>query len=96
LSSLPEVPTIAEAGLTGYVSDAGWHAMFAPAKTPPALVNRMHGAVRKALEVPQVRDFFIAGGYEPQGLPPHEWAKVFREDLKRYAEICRIARIEPQ
>jgi tripartite-type tricarboxylate transporter receptor subunit TctC len=96
LSSLPDVPTISEAGLTGYVSDAGWHAMFAPAKTPPALVNRMYGAVRKALEVPQVRDFFIAGGYEPQGLPPHEWAKVFREDLKRYAEICRIARIEPQ
>lgn len=96
LSSLPEVPTIAEAGLTGYVSDAGWHAMFAPAKTPPALVNRMYGAVRKALEVAQVRDFFVAGGYEPQGLPPNEWTKVFREDLKRYAEICRIARIEPQ
>jgi tripartite-type tricarboxylate transporter receptor subunit TctC len=96
LGSLPDVPTIAEAGLTGYVSDAGWHAMFAPAKTPAARVNRMYGAVRKALDVPQVRDFFVAGGYEPQGLPPNEWAKVFREDLKRYAEICRIARIEPQ
>src|SRR5688572_25831817 len=35
LSSLPEVPTIAEAGLPGYVADAGWHAVFAPAKTPP-------------------------------------------------------------
>src|SRR5687767_1000549 len=41
LSSLPEVPTIAEAGLAGYVSDAGWHAVFAPAKTPAAYVNRM-------------------------------------------------------
>jgi tripartite-type tricarboxylate transporter receptor subunit TctC len=96
LSALPEVPTIAEAGLPGYVADAGWHAMFAPAKTPPALVNRMYEAVRKALEVPQVREHFLNGGYEPQGLPPAEWAKVFREDLKRYAEICRIAKIEPQ
>lgn len=96
LTSLPDVPTISEAGLTGYVSDAGWHAMFAPAKTPPAIINRMHAAIRKALEVPAVRDNFINGGYEPQGLPPAEWAKVFREDLKRYAEICRIARIEPQ
>jgi tripartite-type tricarboxylate transporter receptor subunit TctC len=96
LSSLPDVPTIAEAGLAGYVSDAGWHAMFAPAKTPPPLVNRMHAAVRKALDVPQVRDFFVQGGYEPQGLAPNEWAKLFREDLKRYAEICRIAKIEPQ
>ena len=96
LTSLPDVPTIAEAGLPGYVSDAGWHAMFAPAKTPPAVLNRVHAAVRKALEIPQVRDHFLNGGYEPQAAPPAEWAKLFREDLKRYAEICRIAKIEPQ
>jgi tripartite-type tricarboxylate transporter receptor subunit TctC len=96
LSSLPEVPTIAEAGLTGYVSDAGWHAVFAPAKTPAAYVNRMHAAIRKALDVPQVRDHFLNGGYEPQGAPPAEWAKLFRQDLKRYAEIVRIAKIEKE
>lgn len=96
LSALPEVPTIAEAGLPGYVSDAGWHAMFAPAKTPPAIVSRMHAAVHKALEVPAVRDSLLQSGYEPQGLPPAEWAKAFREDVKRYAEICRIAKIEPE
>ena len=96
LASLPDVPTIAEAGLPGYVADAGWHAVFAPAKTPPPIVARVHAAIRKALEVPQVRDHFLNGGYEPQGAPPAEWAKLFREDLKRYAEICRIAKIEPQ
>lgn len=96
LSSLPEVPTIAEAGLTGYVADAGWHGMFAPAKTPAAIVNRVQQAVHKALQIPQVRDHFLNGGYEPQGLPPAEWAKLFREDLKRYAEITRIANIQPQ
>ena len=96
LVSLPEVPTVAEAGVPGYVSDAGWHAMFAPAKTPMAIVNRMHASIRKAIDIPAVRDHFVNGGYEPQGLPPGEWAKVFRDDLKRYAEICRIARIEPQ
>jgi tripartite-type tricarboxylate transporter receptor subunit TctC len=96
LASLPDVPTIAEAGLTGYVSDAGWHAVFAPAGTPPAIVNRVQSAIRKALDVPQVRDHLLNGGYEPQGLAPAEWAKVFRADLKRYAEICRIAKIEPQ
>lgn len=96
LSALPEVPTIAEAGLPGYVSDAGWHAMFAPAKTPLAIVSRMHAAVHKALEVPAVRDSLLQSGYEPQGLPPAEWAKAFREDVKRYAEICRIAKIEPE
>jgi tripartite-type tricarboxylate transporter receptor subunit TctC len=96
LATLPDVPTVAEAGLPGYVADAGWHAVFAPAKTPMPLVNRMHAAIRKALDVPQVREHFIGGGYEPQGLPPAEWAKLYRQDLKRYAEICRIAKIEPQ
>ena len=96
LSALPEVPTIAEAGLPGYVADAGWHAVFAPARTPAAVINRVHAAIRKALDVAQVREHFLSGGYEPQGAPPAEWAKLFREDLKRYAEICRIAKIEPQ
>ncbi|MEK6593141.1 MAG: tripartite tricarboxylate transporter substrate binding protein [Pseudomonadota bacterium] len=96
LSSLPDVPTIAEAGLPGYVADAGWHGMFAPAKTPAAIVSRVQQAVHKALQIPQVRDHFLNGGYEPQGLPPAEWAKLFREDLKRYAEITRIAKIQAQ
>ena len=96
LASLPDVPTVAEAALPGYLGDAGWHAVFAPAKTPPAVLNRVHAAIVKALEVPQVRDHFLNGGYEPQGAPPAEWAKIFRQDLKRYAEICRIAKIEPQ
>jgi tripartite-type tricarboxylate transporter receptor subunit TctC len=96
LGTLADVPTVAEAGLPGYVADAGWHAVFAPAKTPMPIVDRMHAAIRKALEVPQVREHFVNGGYEPQAAPPAEWAKLFREDLKRYAEICRIAKIEPQ
>lgn len=96
LASLPDVPTVAEAGLPGYVADAGWHAVFAPAKTPAAIVNRVHAAIHKALQVPQVRDHFISGGYEPQGATPAEWGKLFRADLKRYAEITRMAKIEPQ
>jgi tripartite-type tricarboxylate transporter receptor subunit TctC len=96
LSSLPDVPTIAEAGLTGYYADAGWHALFAPSGTSMAVATRVRDAVHKALQVPQVRDHFLNGGYEPQGLAPAEWAKVFRADLKRYAEICRVAKIEPQ
>jgi len=96
LASLPDVPTIGEAGLTGYYADAGWHAVFAPAKTPLPLATRFQEAVHKALQVPQVRDHFVNNGYDPQGIPPLEWAKLFQADLKRYAEICRIAKIEPQ
>jgi tripartite-type tricarboxylate transporter receptor subunit TctC len=96
LASLPDVPTVAEAALPGFVADAGWHGVFAPSKTPGAVVKRMQEAISKSLKVPHVRDHFLNGGYEPQGHTPAEWAKLFRADLKRYAEITRIAKIEPQ
>lgn len=96
LTALPDVPTIAEAAIPGFLADAGWHGVFAPAKTPPAVVMKMQEAIRKALQVPRVRDHFLNGGYEPQGHTPAEWGKLFRADLKRYAEIVRIAKIERQ
>ena len=96
LASLPDVPTIAEAALPGFVADAGWHGVFAPAKTPPAVVKKVQEAILKALQAPHVRDHFLNNGYEPQGHSPAEWGKLFRADLKRYAEIARIAKIEPQ
>jgi len=96
LASLPDVPTVAEAALPGFVADAGWHGVFAPAKTPPAIVRKVQEAISKSLKVPHVRDHFLNNGYEPQGHSPAEWGKLFRADFKRYAEIARIAKIEPQ
>lgn len=96
LASLPDVPTIAEAAIPGFFADAGWHGVFAPAKTAAAIVKKVQEAISKALQVPHVRDHFLNGGYEPQGHTPAEWGKLFRADLKRYAEITRIAKIEPQ
>jgi tripartite-type tricarboxylate transporter receptor subunit TctC len=96
LTTLPDVPTVAEAAIPGFLADAGWHGVFAPAKTPPAIVKKVQEAIRRALQVPHVRDHFLNNGYEPQGHTPAEWGKLFRADLKRYAEITRIAKIEPQ
>lgn len=96
LLSLPDVPTIAEGGVPGYYADAGWHAMFAPAKVPMALATRIQQAVHKVVHTPQHRDYFVANGYDPVALPPADWAKAYLDDLKRYAEICKIAKIEPQ
>jgi tripartite-type tricarboxylate transporter receptor subunit TctC len=96
LTALPDVPTVAEAAIPGFFADAGWHGVFAPAKTPPAVVKKVQEAIYKALQAPHVRDHFLNGGYEPQGHTPAEWAKLFHADLKRYAEITRIAKIEPQ
>ncbi|HLF38304.1 MAG TPA: tripartite tricarboxylate transporter substrate binding protein, partial [Burkholderiales bacterium] len=59
LASLPDVPTVAEAALPGFVADAGWHGVFAPAKTPPAIVRKVQEAISKSLKVPHVRDHFL-------------------------------------
>ncbi|MGH8699945.1 MAG: tripartite tricarboxylate transporter substrate-binding protein, partial [Burkholderiales bacterium] len=95
LVSMPDVPTIGET-VPGYYADAGWHGVFAPAKTPAAVVKKVQESIHKALQVPHVRDHFLNAGYEPQGSTPAEWGKRFRADLARYAEITRIAKIEPQ
>jgi len=94
--AMPDIPTIAEAGLPGFEFDAGWHGWFAPAKTPPAILNRIHAEIVKALQVPSVRDFYLKNGYEPLAQPPAEFRKVFLDDIKRYAEIVRAAKIEKQ
>ena len=95
LTSLPDLPTIGET-LPGFVADAGWHGMFAPARTPPAILNRLHQSLRKAMQVPQVHDYFVNNGYDPKVDPPAVWAKGYREELKRLAEIAKAAKLEPQ
>jgi tripartite-type tricarboxylate transporter receptor subunit TctC len=97
ISSLPDLPTIAESGLPGYTFDTGWHAMFAPPKTAPAIVSRIHAEVRKAFAgSAPLRETFISTGYEPAAASPAEFDKLFKADLKRFAAIIKAAKIEPQ
>ncbi len=96
LASLPEVPTIDEAGVPGFLYDSGWHGLFAPAGTPAAIVNRLHAEIVKAVQEPRLRDYLVAGGYEPKADPPAEFRKIVRADIRRYGELVRTAKIESQ
>ncbi len=97
ISSLPDLPTIAESGLPGYTFDTGWHAMFAPPKTPAVIVNRFHADVRKAFAASApLREAFTSTGYEPAAAAPADFDKLFKADLKRFAAIIKAAKIEPQ
>jgi tripartite-type tricarboxylate transporter receptor subunit TctC len=96
VDALPDVPTLAEAGLPGFHIDTGWHGWFAPAKTPDAITARLHSEIVKALEAKELRDFLLVNGYQPVAEPPAAFRKTFEADIKRWGEIARLAKIEPQ
>jgi len=95
-SKLPEVPLISEAGVPDYVVDFTWNAWFAPAKTPPAIVNRLHAAVREALKAPKIIEFLDAAAFYPVGSTPEEFHKFIDVEMKRYAQSVREAKIPLQ
>jgi tripartite-type tricarboxylate transporter receptor subunit TctC len=91
---MPELPTIAEAGLPGFES-ATTFAMFAPAGTAPEIVARVNREVARALASTDVRDKLRAQGIDPLGTPPEDlvahqktetakWGKVIREQAIRF------------
>jgi tripartite-type tricarboxylate transporter receptor subunit TctC len=95
-SELPDVPVMAEAGIDGVVLDGGWYGLFAPARTPAAIVNRLHAEVRQALGVAEVRDRYAKMMLDPVGNTPAEFRAEVAEQIRKYAELVKAAKIEPQ
>ena len=93
---LPDVPTVSESGLPGFNKDAGWNLWLAPAKTPPAIVARLQLEAHKALQLPQVREVFVKGGYDPLGNTPEEARVFLAAEIKLYGDIVRKIGLKPE
>jgi tripartite-type tricarboxylate transporter receptor subunit TctC len=93
---LPNVPTMIESGVTGMELDSGWYGVFAPAKTPVAIVNRLHNEIRNALKATAVRESLASIGMEPVGSTPAEFKVFVERSIKRYAELVKLAGIQPE
>lgn len=89
---LPEVRTLDEQGIHGVESN-NWYALLAPAKTPPARIEALNGAVRRALAVDPVRGKLTASGAVPSPSSPDELAALIRADTARWAKIIRDKKI---
>ena len=94
-SLLPEVPAITES-VKGFHFDSGWHGLFAPAGTPPLIIDRLNAAARRALAEPKLRDFLVQGGYEPDPRSPADYTRYLQSERQRYAGIVKSAKIEAQ
>jgi tripartite-type tricarboxylate transporter receptor subunit TctC len=95
-SELPEVPVMAEAGIEGVVLDGGWYGLFAPARTPAVIVNRLYAEVQKALGVADVRERYAKMMLDPVGNSPAEFRAELADQIRKYAELVKAAKIEPQ
>ena len=93
---MPDVPTLAEETVPELTLRSSWQGLFAPAKTPARTVDRIAAEIRKALEAPRLVGVLEAGGFEPIGGTPAEFAKIVDVELRQYAELARLAKITPQ
>ena len=91
---LPDVPLVRDA-LPGFSVPGSWGMFYAPAKTPPAIVDKLNAAVRRALEVPAVAKVTRTSGYVPDGRSAGETATFFRQQVEAAGEAVRAAGIQP-
>ena len=89
----PDIPTVAEAlKVPDYEVDS-WYAMFAPAKTPPAIVARMQSEIAHALQQPEIRQKLLEQGGDPVGSTPEHLDRVVKAELRKWAQLIREAHI---
>ncbi len=93
IAPFPDLPTIAEAGVPGYEIST-WYGIWAPARTPPAIIARMQQAVATAARNPETRARFDALGAEPVADSPEDYARFVRAEFDRWGKLVRDARIK--
>ena len=92
---LPDVPTIAEAGVAGF-EFSFWNGLWAPAGTPPQIVERIAADVRRALALPDMRERLTLLGAEPMSMSPEEFSRFVQSEIEDAARIGKAAGIRLQ
>jgi tripartite-type tricarboxylate transporter receptor subunit TctC len=92
-AALPDVPTFQESGMAGFDVNS-WVGIFAPAKTPPAIVARLQRELSAVLQSPFVKERYATLGIEPVGNPPDEFGAQVRADLARWAGVVKSANVK--
>jgi tripartite-type tricarboxylate transporter receptor subunit TctC len=91
--AVPDLPTIAEAGVPGYAVD-NWYALFAPAATPKEVLAQLNGEVIKIFHAPDLKDRLATLGLEPAGEPLPATNAYIKAEIARWAKVVKAAKIE--
>jgi tripartite-type tricarboxylate transporter receptor subunit TctC len=92
--ALPDVPTVTESGLPGYVTGA-WYGLYGPAGLPAAIAEQIHAEVARIAAQPDVKERLHQLGAEPVASTPAEFAAFTREEYDKFAQIVKAAGIKP-
>ena len=90
---LPDVPTMQEAGVTGYDASV-WLALLAPAGTPPEIVARLNAEVAKLMATAEVRNTLLEAGVEPNASTPNQLGAFMAVELERWGKVVKDANIK--
>jgi tripartite-type tricarboxylate transporter receptor subunit TctC len=90
---LPDVPTMAEAGLPGFELTS-WFALSAPAGTPDPVIAQLNSAINRVLETPKVKDAYAARGAQTLGGTPEQFASFLQSESRLYGRVMRNAKVE--
>jgi tripartite-type tricarboxylate transporter receptor subunit TctC len=85
---MPEVPTIAEAGVPGFEARV-WIGLLAPAGTPPEIVNKLNAEITKLMRTDEVRKLLVPTGMEPDADTPAQFAAFLKEDYEKWGRVVR-------
>ncbi len=87
-AALPDLPTVSEAGLPGFNVE-GWVGLFVPAKTPPAVIERLYAESAKILRTPEAKELALGVGSEPVANPPLDATRIVREETAMWARVVK-------
>jgi tripartite-type tricarboxylate transporter receptor subunit TctC len=91
---LPDVPTLDEQGIKDVYAD-NWYALFAPAKTPAAVIAKLNAAVTAALNDPELNKKLVEAGADPAPGTPAQLAEVLKSELERWGKVIKDKNIKP-
>lgn len=93
--ALPQVPTVAEQGVSGY-DYSTWYGLLAPGSTPRPIINRLNQAALKVLATPEIRKRYTSQGLNPRSMTPDEFAAYVRSETEKWVKVVRAAKIPLQ
>jgi tripartite-type tricarboxylate transporter receptor subunit TctC len=93
--AFPDLPTVSEAGVPGYDAEA-WYGLFAPAKTPPGVIDRLNKAAAAAVKADSFKKLAVNEGLVPVASPPGELDRYFRVEQERWRKVIQDAGLKAE